>query len=123
VTLEQLLVLLVDGGGGVFVYWLLGNPLKTWYDGIEQPDLKRWIAAGLTAVFALLAWIGGAFLGYFPMPSGGWQTWVVAIANVIIGAFVAFTSATLMHTKTLKTTYERAQIRARAKASGNYRGR
>jgi len=99
-TLEQLLLLVVDGGAGLFIYSRLEK--AEWYQSIEESDYKRWIAAGLTALFAILAWGVGVALEVFELPTGDWRTWVIKLAEIGIGAFVAFGSATLGHTKVLK---------------------
>jgi len=99
-TLEQLLLLVIDGGAGLLIYSRLEK--AAWYKAIEEADYKRWIAAGLTALFAVLAWGLGAILNVFELPAGDWRSWVIQIAEIAIGAFVAFGVATLGHTKVLK---------------------
>lgn len=99
-TLEQLLLLVIDGGAGLLIYSRLEK--AEWYQTIPEADYKRWIAAGLTALFAVAAWGIGVVLGIFELPVGDWQAWVTQIAEIAIGAFVAFGAATLGHTKVMK---------------------
>jgi hypothetical protein len=104
-TLEQLLVYAVDGGLGWLAYWLLENlpGVRERYAAIQAADAKRWIAAGLTALFALCAWGLGVGLGFFELPAGaGWRSWAVMIGDILVGVGTTFASSQLAHTKTLK---------------------
>lgn len=121
VGLRSLLLLVVNGGAGVLVYaWL---QKAAWYQNIEAPDVKRWIAAGITAGLAVLAYLALVVLGFAELPQADWRSWLIQLANIFIGAFVAFGTSQLSHTRDLKARYlERQAANERAKA-GRYRGR
>lgn len=101
-TLNQLLGLAVDGGLGILAYWLLEHPLAAWYAKVTEPDTRRWIAAGLTSLFAVAAWGAGIGMGYWAAPDGTAQAWIEAIFNIVSGVAVTFGAATMAHTKAMK---------------------
>lgn len=116
-TLEQVLLFLVNGGAGVAIWWLLEHgpaPIKTWWANIAEPDLKRWLVMAMTAFVAVLAYVGAALLGYAPIPGPGWQSWLIALLNIAIASTGGFTTSSLLHTRTLRANYERAQALLRA---------
>ena len=116
--IEQVLLILLNGGGGIVVYWLLGHPpLKAWYDSVEAPDTKSWIAAGFASLFGVGAWGLLVALQLLPLPTGDWRSWVITILNVLVGAFTGFTTKNLLNTKVEKREYaqlklERAELAA-----------
>ena len=109
VGLQQLLLVLLNGGSGIVVYWLLGHPLKTWWDSIEAPDTRSWIAAGIAALIGLGAWGLLVALQFLTPPTGDWRSWVMAILNVLIGAFTGFSTRNLINTKAEKREYAAAK--------------
>lgn len=110
-TLEQLLIYVVDGGLGVFIYSQLEK--AKWFQAILESDYKRWIAAGITALSALLAWGAGVALGFFSLPDATWQSWVIKVVEIALGVFTTFGTSQLAHTRALKAT--RVELAARRK--------
>ena len=101
-TLEQLLTLAVDGGLGILTYWLLEHPLANWYSQFRD-DVKRWIAAGITAGWAVLAWGAGVGMGYWPAPAGDARSWIETVFGIVAGVATTFLTSQLSHTKAQKS--------------------
>ena len=97
---QQFLVFLLEGGGGALVYFLLKK--NAWYESLSEPDMKRWIAFGLTGLIAVAAWGGQILLGFAELPTGGLQPIIVTIGDVLLGVFAAFGTSQLLHTKELR---------------------
>ena len=97
---EQFLIYLVDGLGGTAIYALLER--WKWFQNIPEPDYKRWVAQGFSALFAVGAWFVGVGLGIFELPVGPWQEVVTQIANIVVGAITVFGTSQLAHTRALK---------------------
>jgi hypothetical protein len=119
--LEQVLLIVVNGGLGAIIY--AGLNKAAWYQAIAEPDLKRWIAAGITAASAVLAWLALVGLQFFPLPASDWRSWLVQLANIAIGAFASFETATLLHTKVEKREYAAAQETRRQETMTHLRER
>ena len=99
-TLEQLLIYVIDGFAGVAIY--AGLEKWRWFQNIKEPDYKRWFAIAVSAGFAVLAWGVGVGLGIFALPVGTWQDVVVQIANIVLGAVTTFGTSQTAHTRALK---------------------
>ena len=69
--LEGFLELLVSGGAGAVIYWLMDHTkLKD-----LSPQNKRYVSLGLAVVIPVVAWLAMVGLGYSDMPTT-WQGWL-----------------------------------------------
>jgi len=93
-SLTQLLVWLISGGGGgVIASWIIER--WPWAKGL-QSELKRYLAWAMTALFAvgaffLLGWLGQtaqvSWLGAWPQTAQEWANtlWIVATFGILGG--------------------------------------
>ena len=83
-SLRDALLILVSGGGGAVVYWLMENIkfLKALY-----PDHKRYVSLGLSMLLPVLAWLVMLAMSYEPAPTN-WQGWVESIFALAAGAII-----------------------------------
>ena len=84
-TLQDALLLIVSGGGGAIVSWLMEN-IQALVD--LRPDFKRYLSWALSCAVPLIAWGAMLLMGYEPAPA----TWREIIERVFALLFVAFTS-------------------------------
>lgn len=89
-TLADALLLVISGGAGGLVYWLMENvpALKA-----LRADWKRYISWFLSALLPILAWLAAVALGYLPAP-GSWQGVVEQLFALL---FVAFSASQGVH--------------------------
>jgi hypothetical protein len=97
--LTELLLWLASGSAGPALYVLLER--WEWFQ-VQFPDVKRWLAMGISAAIAVAAWGIGVALGVFEIPAGGWQDVALKIGDIIVLAVVVFSGSQLAHTKTLR---------------------
>lgn len=83
-TLKDALLILVSGGGGAIVYWLMENVkfLKN-----LAPDYKRYASIGLSMLLPVLAWLVMIAMSYEQAPST-WQGWIESIFALAAGAII-----------------------------------
>jgi hypothetical protein len=82
VELETVIAWLVSGGGaGVAAYFIIGK----WLSRLPA-ETKRYVAFGLSAAIAMIAYTLGAFGGYQEMPVGA-QAWIEQLWLVGTSAF------------------------------------
>jgi hypothetical protein len=82
--LHEFLSLLVSGGAGAVVFWLMENvpALK----GL-RPDHKRYVSLLLAVLLPVAAWLGMVALGYQAAP-GTWQGWIERVFVLATGSLV-----------------------------------
>jgi hypothetical protein len=83
-SLREVLLAVVSGGGGAIVYWLMDHvkPLET-----LRPDYKRYASLALSAVLPVLAWLIMLGLGY-DAPPPTWQGWLEQAFALAAGAIL-----------------------------------
>lgn len=87
-TLRDALVWLTTVGAGVVTFWLLDN--VRWLRKLSE-EVKRYVAFGLSALIADLAWLGLLAMQYAlapgPWPSA-WRSWLEALFAAAAGAII-----------------------------------
>ena len=109
-TLAGILTALVSGGlAGTTTYWLLAAiPAYVSWDNSKWKSIVAIIGAGLIGV---LAWLLGGWLRFWVLPVGDAQTWLVALADVFIGAGApSYATSQLWHTLIEKPSSKKAKL-------------
>lgn len=96
-TLRDGLLWLMSAGAGVLTFWLLDRLersvthrlrwLREWFVTLASED-KRYVAFGLTAVVAILAYLLTLAMAYRQAP-GAWRAWIEELFGVVTAAIVA----------------------------------
>ena len=73
--LRDWLMVLMSGGSGAVVYWLMEN--IPWLAEL-RPDHKRYASLALSVLIPILAWLAMLGLGYQPLP----ETWQAAVETI-----------------------------------------
>lgn len=82
--LREFLSLLVSGGAGAVVFWLMESvPVLV----SLRADYKRYASLGLAVVLPVAAWLAMVGLGY-QVPPETWQGWVERVFALAAGAIV-----------------------------------
>lgn len=85
-TLYDLLLYLVSGGGAAVVaYWLMEK--VPFFQDIDRPDYKRYMAYALTGAIALWGWAAMMLMDYAFVPAT-WQAGVEQGFSVVCAAIV-----------------------------------
>lgn len=82
--LREFLSLLVSGGAGAVVFWLME---RVPFLAELRPDHKRYASLGVAIVLPVVAWLAMVGLGY-QVPPESWQGWVERVFALAAGAIV-----------------------------------
>lgn len=83
-SLHDALMVLVSGGGGAIVYWLMEH---VQFLAELRPDYKRYAALALAALLPILGWLAMLAMGY-DAPPDRWQGWVEQMFALAAGAIL-----------------------------------
>jgi hypothetical protein len=83
--LRDLLMVLISGGGGVVVYWLLEH-VPTLAN--LSPEYKRYASLILAALLPIPFYLLGVAMQYWPAPVD-WRAWVEILFAIAAGAVIA----------------------------------
>lgn len=89
-TLADALLLVISGGAGGLVYWLVENVPAF---AAMRPDWKRYVSWLLSAWLPILAWLVSVALGYLPVP----ESWQGVVEQLFALLFVAFSASQGVH--------------------------
>jgi hypothetical protein len=83
-TLRDVLWIVVSGGAGGVVYWLME---RVPFLAALRPDYKRYAGLALSALLPPLAWLAMVGMGYEAQPAT-WQGWLERAFALAAGAIL-----------------------------------
>lgn len=83
-SLKEALLILVSGGGGAVVYWLMD--VIPWLKEL-RPDHKRYASLALSCLLPIAAWLIMIVMSYLAAPLT-WQGWIESAFALAAGALL-----------------------------------
>lgn len=98
--LKQLLAWAGQAGAGVIAYYIIEH---WWWANLLDPKPKKIMAAGISGLIGILAWLGELWMGWHELPTTA-QSWVTALVGA---ALLAGAAASATHTALVLRHYTR----------------